>query len=123
MAAIDKDGHEHVARSSHSARCVALNTRGLPCGAWAKPGGNLCFIHSQTPEERRDMARRGGKARVRQVQQRKALEALRSRGPRVPRSTHEDAVKRLLEAEARLYALYEQGRIAADELPQRFRRV
>jgi hypothetical protein len=66
MAAVDKDGTEHVATDRHSERCTGTNARGLPCGAWALRGQEVCLRHSMTDAEWRAFATRGGKGRGKQ---------------------------------------------------------
>lgn len=118
MAAIDRDGTEHVARSPHTGRCTGLNARGLPCGAWPLRGQDVCYRHSMTDEEWLELSQSGGRARVRNLARAKAHQETS-----VPLDAHAEALRRLREAEERLHDLHRQGRISANELPRSYRRL
>jgi hypothetical protein len=69
-------------------------------------------------EMRLEMARAGGRGRVRKLAMQKTLRDLEKNGPpSVPVDTHQEALDRLEDARVRLRELYAEGRISADELP------
>jgi hypothetical protein len=73
MAAKDREGTEHNARSPHSARCTALNKKGFQCGAWSLRGEVVCLRHSMSDESWHEVALRGGKAGAQKARERAQL--------------------------------------------------
>jgi hypothetical protein len=92
VAAIDKDGKEHTASSSHTTRCTALNAKGLPCGAWALRGEDVCQWHSLSPEEQQAQTQRAGRARAQQRRERAELRDASRNRPEAPRMTLQQAI-------------------------------
>lgn len=81
MPAQHKDGTRVVAKKPHSRQCEALNSRGLPCGAFAlTDGSGLCSWHAKTPEEQRAFTARAGE--VRQEKRREEAGLRKSSGHR-----------------------------------------
>jgi hypothetical protein len=118
MAAQKRTGEYAVAKSRYSSQCSYLRPDGTQCRSWSIRGEPYCHIHSLSEEGRLEMARAGGRARVRKLALQKALRDLEKNGPpSVPVDSHQEALDRLRDARERLLELYEEGRITANELP------
>jgi hypothetical protein len=119
MGAINK-GIQAIASSRSSERCGSLNARGLPCGAWSLRGSvpPRCRLHAALDagvakaESEKAIARKRQKAALKRAER----EAAR-RGPSVPLRTHQDVLRQLADAEARLRELHRRGLISDRELP------